>query len=258
MTSWLRLWHDMPTDPKFRTISKVSKQPLCAVLAMYTFLLVDASNATERGRTHANDEDVASAIDLEINQVRVIREAMQGRVLDGNYLTGWEKRQPKREDNSSERSKTWREEQKNRKETERNRTQPNAEKRPDTDTDTDTDIKPMSEPSVQTSVCSKNELPNFEQFWKAYPRDEKKKTAREVWKRKNLDSKTEMIIADVEKRKLTHGPWLEGFIPHASTYLNQERWGDKINSHGNSKRISVMSHAKTMHEMILENSGVVK
>lgn len=126
MNSWLRLWHDMPTDPKFRTVAKVSKQPLCVVIAIYTFMLVDASTASERGRTQANDEDIASALDLEIEQVTVIRSAMQGRVLDENYLTGWEKRQPKREDNSAERSKAWREEKKKSSEEERKRTQTNA------------------------------------------------------------------------------------------------------------------------------------
>lgn len=132
MTSWVRLWHDMPTDPKFRTIARAAKQSLCMVVAIYTFMLVDASNATERGRTQANDEDIASAFDIEVDQVVVIKKAMQGRVLDGNYLTGWEKRQPKREDNSAERSRSWREEMKKKQEDERKRTQPNATERPDT------------------------------------------------------------------------------------------------------------------------------
>lgn len=49
--SWFRLWHDMPTDPKFRTIARASKQPLALVIAVYLHVLVDASNANERGRT---------------------------------------------------------------------------------------------------------------------------------------------------------------------------------------------------------------
>jgi hypothetical protein len=152
--SWLRLWHDMPTDPKFRTISKVSKQPLCAVIAVYLFMLVDASNASERGRTQANDEDIASAVDLEIEQVELIRKAMQGRVLDEDYLTGWDRRQPKREDNSSERSKTWRESKKKEKEQERNRTQPNAEKRPEEDKDKDKDTEYKDQTTSSSTIHS--------------------------------------------------------------------------------------------------------
>lgn len=107
---WLRLWHDMPNDPKFRTIARASGQPVSAVLAVYIHLLVNASNATERGRTHGiASEDLASALDLDTDQIDQILTAMQGRVLDGDHLTGWKTRQPEREDGASERAKRWRE-----------------------------------------------------------------------------------------------------------------------------------------------------
>jgi hypothetical protein len=106
---WLRLWHDMPTDPKWRTIAKQAAQRIGDVIAVYNYMLVTASNAVKRGNiTGWNDEDIASALDLETDDVKAIREAMQGRVLDGEYLKGWEKRQPKREDNSSERVSAYR------------------------------------------------------------------------------------------------------------------------------------------------------
>jgi hypothetical protein len=110
---WLRLWHDMPTDPKWRTIAKASGQRIGDVMAVYCHLLVCASNATERGRTQSfNSEDVASALDLETEQVEAIVKAMQARVLDGDKVAGWEKRQALREDGSAERSRAWREAQK--------------------------------------------------------------------------------------------------------------------------------------------------
>ncbi len=118
---WLRLWHDMPTDPKWRTIAKVSGQRIGDVIAVYTHLLVAAStNAPERGRTQSfNAEDVASALDLETNAVDAIVDAMQLRVLDGDRMKGWDKRQPEREDGSAERAKAWRENQKALKEAEK-------------------------------------------------------------------------------------------------------------------------------------------
>ena len=110
---WLRLWHDMPTDPKWRTISKASGQRIGDVMAVYVHLLVCASNATERGRTQSfNSEDVASALDLDTEQVDQIIAAMQNRVLDGDLLKGWESRQVAREDGSAERAKAWRESKK--------------------------------------------------------------------------------------------------------------------------------------------------
>lgn len=90
MNTWLRLWHNLPTDPKFRTIARVSGQPLSCVIAVFVFLLADAATTAERGRTQANDEDVASALDLDEEQVIAIRQAMQGRVLDGDRIRAWE------------------------------------------------------------------------------------------------------------------------------------------------------------------------
>ncbi|EEY1988416.1 phage replisome organizer, partial [Escherichia coli] len=37
--AWLRLWHDMPNDPKWRTIARVSGQPIATVMAVYIHLL---------------------------------------------------------------------------------------------------------------------------------------------------------------------------------------------------------------------------
>ncbi len=134
---WLRLWHDMPTNPKWRVISRKSKQPISTVIAVWNFVLVDAStNATERGRTHSfESEDVAAALDVLQEDVESIMEAFQGKLMEGDRLKGWSKRQPKREDNSALRAKQWRERQKE-------KTQPNADERKRTqDKDTDKIIK---------------------------------------------------------------------------------------------------------------------
>lgn len=140
---WLRLWHDMPTDPKWRTIAKASGQRIGDVMSVYLHLMVCGSNATERGRTQSfNAEDVASALDLETEQVTAITAAMQGRVLDGDTLTGWEKRQVMREDDSAGRAKAWREAQKALKEqAERDANAGERKRTPDKDKDTDKDTE---------------------------------------------------------------------------------------------------------------------
>ena len=119
---WLRLWHDMPTDPKWRTIARASGQKLALVTSVYVHLLVSASaNDTERGVTQANAEDIASALDEETQSVEAVLAAMEGRVIENGKLSGWERRQPQREDSTAaERAKAYRE---------RNRTQPNAPSR---------------------------------------------------------------------------------------------------------------------------------
>ncbi|HCL5312189.1 TPA: hypothetical protein N2G38_004566 [Salmonella enterica] len=172
--SWLRLWHDMPNDPKWRTIARKSNQRIGDVISVYLHVLVNASSVTDtEGNTLDNDEttcnagetqgnfhgnaakrgrtknlcadDIASSLDLDTEQVEQILAAMQGKVLDGDLVIGWAKRQPKREDSSTARVKVYREKKRAEKEAKRNvqettcnagETQGNA---PDTDTDTDTE-----------------------------------------------------------------------------------------------------------------------
>lgn len=95
---WFRLWHDMPNDPKWRTVARASGQPISLVLSVALHLMVDASRNVTRGHVTVTAEDVASALDVTDEAIEAIFKAMQGRVLDGDRLSGWEKRQPKRED----------------------------------------------------------------------------------------------------------------------------------------------------------------
>ena len=118
---WLRLWHDMPNDPKWRTISRASSRPIAEVMAIYCHLLVMASSNPDRGyvpgvtshdMSHENVtnvtfvtgheinfvEGLSTALDLDIEHVESILVAMQGRVLLGARMSGWEGRQPRRED----------------------------------------------------------------------------------------------------------------------------------------------------------------
>lgn len=138
MTDWVRLWHDMPTDPKWRVIARKSGRSISEVIAVFNFVMVNASaNATERGRTHnLFADDIAAALDLDEADVAAILAAMEGKVIENCRLMGWDKRQPKREDNSALRAKEWREAKK----AERNRTQPNATERPETETETDSSV----------------------------------------------------------------------------------------------------------------------
>lgn len=68
----------------------------------------------------------------------------------------------------------------------------------------------------------------FAEFWAVYPRDEGKAKAKAAWAKRKLDAIADTIIADVKARKTQHGQWLEGIYPHATTYLNGERWNDAI------------------------------
>ena len=104
-----------------------------------------------------------------------------------------------------------------------------------TDTDTDTDIKTCASDAARLDDHGKSpELysEDFNQFWKAYPSKKNKKTAalkfRKLRKTNSSPGFLAQLIEDVECRARGH-EWLKGngqFIPHAATYLNQERWND--------------------------------
>ncbi|EOM1446141.1 DnaT-like ssDNA-binding domain-containing protein, partial [Escherichia coli] len=87
---------------------RVSGQPIATVMAVYIHLLVSASrNVTTchgvslRGHIDVTTEDLASALDVTEDVIDSILHAMQGRVLDGDLISGWEKRQVLKEDNGN-------------------------------------------------------------------------------------------------------------------------------------------------------------
>ncbi|EPR1952804.1 DnaT-like ssDNA-binding domain-containing protein, partial [Escherichia coli] len=88
--------------------ARVSGQPIATVMAVYIHLLVSASrNVTTchgvslRGHIDVTTEDLASALDVTEDVIDSILHAMQGRVLDGDLISGWEKRQVLKEDNGN-------------------------------------------------------------------------------------------------------------------------------------------------------------
>lgn len=146
---WVRLYHDMPIDPKWRVIAKRSGQRMGDVIAVFNFVLCNASsNPVKRGVTHGFvTEDVAAALDLTDENVSAILAAMEGKVLKKGALLGWDKRNPLREDSSTERVKRWRE------------TQRNAEKRPELESEVETEKKKEEqEPLTSFAVRSTPEL----------------------------------------------------------------------------------------------------
>lgn len=227
---WLRLWHDMPTDPKWRTIAKASGQRIGDVMAVYMHVLVSAStNAAERGRTQSfNCEDVASALDLETMEVAAIVDAMQARVLDGDKVKGWDKRQPAREDDSAERARAWREKQKAEK-----LAAELAEKAAQTQANVPERIRPLDtdkeEEKNNTPKAPKGAGSLFESFWNAYPKKVGKDDARKAFAKRKPDA--EMLSAMVEAitSQASSPAWTKDagqFIPNPATWLNGGRWQD--------------------------------
>ena len=83
----------------------------------------------------------------------------------------------------------------------------------------------------EKEIHKEKELQDFNDFWKAYPRKTNKKYALQTWNKLQPDKKlAEEIITGVLKWQQTP-QWKRDngqFIPHASTFLNGERWKDEL------------------------------
>ena len=117
---WFRWHHGSVTDPKFKLIAHKAKQSLATVIAVWAFLLEQASASAERGAFGDVDcESLDCLLGLDDGATAAIMLAMEGRgLVEGGSVSAWEKRQPKRErvdENSTERSRAFR--QKKRQET---------------------------------------------------------------------------------------------------------------------------------------------
>lgn len=76
----------------------------------------------------------------------------------------------------------------------------------------------------------------FAAFWAQYPVKKAKDKAQSAWNRLKANSELiSTIMHDIANRKQNDRQWVEGFVPHASTYLNGQRWEDEIEPLTNKK-----------------------
>lgn len=226
---WFRWYAGTVTDPKWRVVSRRSGQPLHVVLAVWAAVLENANQAEHRGTLESFDpEDVGAALDLEGSQVQAVLDAMQGKVLDGESLSGWEGRQPKREreDSSTERVRRFREKKKQ----ERHVTPCNAleEKRGEPP------LSIVSPPPGQRAADAAESDPGFEMAWAAYPSragDNPKRRALKAWRaRLAAGVPVPDLVAGVQRyARYIRSQGKEGteFVMQAATFFGpDERWGE--------------------------------
>lgn len=114
---WFRWHHGSVTDPKFGLIAKKAGVRVSDAIAMWAFVLENASAEADRGTIGQLDfEAIEHLLGLEDGQAIRILDAMTQRgLIEGSRISSWDKRQPKRErdtDNSADRTRAYRERQK--------------------------------------------------------------------------------------------------------------------------------------------------
>ncbi|WP_353177608.1 hypothetical protein [Delftia acidovorans] len=228
----------MPNDPKWRTIARHSKQPISLVQATFLHLMVEASRNVTRGHADVTAEDLASALDCDEDQIQAILDAMQGRVLDGMQLAGWEKRQPKREEaadgessakSAAERKRAQREREKLAQNEDVSREVTAASREVTTDKDKDKEKNTPQPPKGCERPDSAAESEGFTEFWSVYPRKVGKDAARKAFAKRKPDPEllAKMLAAVAIQAKSAQWQRDGGqYIPHPSTWLNEGRWDD--------------------------------
>lgn len=84
-------------------------------------------------------------------------------------------------------------------------------------------------PVVPEGTTGQTHDDHFDEFWSAYPRKDSKQTARKAFARAAKSHGSGKLIEEVQRwAGLWSGAGIEKrFIPHAATWLNQERWEDE-------------------------------
>jgi hypothetical protein len=153
---WWRSWHGAPMDHKWPVVAARAGVKVGIVSAVAWALIDYASQQPNRGDVTGFDvETYAVYSGFAENEITAVLMAMEakGVIIDGR-LANWEKRQPKREDDSSPRVRKFRE--KERSVTQCNATEEDTEE--DTDTEEDKDKKREEEPSASAFSDSSPEI----------------------------------------------------------------------------------------------------
>jgi hypothetical protein len=71
------------------------------------------------------------------------------------------------------------------------------------------------------------QMDQFEQFWRAYPRRIGKGAARKAFEKALKLATVEEIMTGLSRQLSYYASREQQFIPHPTTWLNQERWADE-------------------------------
>lgn len=91
-------------------------------------------------------------------------------------------------------------------------------------------VKQKPTPSSSSASSSSNKYINggFQNFWNAWPKNDRKQDKRKClakWESDKLDEHLKIILADIELKKLSD-KWMTGYIEAPLVYLNNRRWED--------------------------------
>lgn len=110
MSGWWRAWIGMASDPKWLAIGRRAGVAPGMALSVAIHLIERAAEAEDRGSFAGYDaEAIGCFVGCEEDEVEAIVSALAAKgMTEGERFTAWERRQPKREDDSHERVRAFR------------------------------------------------------------------------------------------------------------------------------------------------------
>lgn len=231
---WIKLKTEMFSDDKIRLIESMPESD--AILVIWIKLLIQAGKTNANGYIFLNEnvpftaEMLATLFNKPLTIVRLALKTLsefEMIAIDDNgkiLIENWDKHQnveglEKIREQTRLRVANYRERQK--------LTLPSFK----TETDKDSDTEECVTETLQVTLQEKGQM--FDKFWEIYPKKVKKKKAKEKFIKVCKDKMTfDKIIVGLNKH-LKSKDWTkeEGqFVPHPTTWLNNERWEDEIYS----------------------------
>lgn len=100
---WFRWHHGSVTDPKFQLVAKKAKASVAEVVAVWAYVLETASQNPKRGHVDGLDaEAIDLALGMDDGTTAAILAVLNDRgILSEGRIAAWEKRQPKKEDETA-------------------------------------------------------------------------------------------------------------------------------------------------------------
>jgi len=217
---WFRMYHEIIDDAKMRLLSPDCRWYYVGILCCKAQGILDDHDGDLQWRMVAVKLGVTKD-----HLFDVVEELVEVGLIDRDTLQpmAWQKRQFRSDADptAAERQRRYREKSK---EKQGSRvTDRNGNGRV-TLTDTDTEADKDTDKSKHIG----QQADRFDLFWSAYPRKVKKAEARKVWKSRKLDRLADQIVTDIQTRQQMDRQWLEGYVPHPTTYLRGARWEDDI------------------------------
>lgn len=209
---WLRLYTEFAHDPKMQSMSEAMQRRFVMLLCLQGSEQLQKLESAELAfALHLSEVELAETHQLFLSK----------NLVDERWnILSWNERQYF-SDCSSERSRRFRERQRNVAKTEETvaATTPEAETETDSEAETHTLSRGVRAPAQVQA--------DFEQFWQAYPRKESRTAARRAFEKLQPDAELLARILAALSWQRSLPAWRERrYVPYAANWLADQRWED--------------------------------